>query len=124
MIAEAEGDLALLFEACFSSLGIITETSNTGVKTLDCFFECKKNDRPYDTIILDTHLSNPKGLDIAKRIRSEEPNQKLILVTTTPRVYLPQRCLKIAGIKDKDILIMPFRMSMLVSILKNQFVIF
>ena len=50
---------------------------------------------------MDTHLHNPSGLDIAKRIRSQKPNQKLVLVTTSPKENLQQECLKTAGILDR-----------------------
>ena len=58
--------------------------------------------------MLDTHLFCPSGLDVAKKIHSESPHQKLIIVTTTPKENLPKECLETAGIKDKDILMMPF----------------
>lgn len=93
--------------------------ASSGEKALDCFFASMKNNRPYDTIILDTHLSNPSGLDVAKRIRREKPDQKLVLVTTSPKEYLPSACLEIAGINERDVLIMPFRMSKLGTVLKN-----
>lgn len=96
-----------------------TEIANSGERAMDCFFDSIKKNRPYDAIILDTHLSNPSGLDVAKRIRKEKSDQKIVMVTTTPKEYLPAECLKIAGIKDKDILTMPFRISKLGTVLKN-----
>jgi len=73
-----------------------TEIANSGEKAMDCFFGSMKKNRPYDAIILDTHLSNPSGLDVAKRIRREKPDQKLVIVTTSPREYLSSECLKTA----------------------------
>ena len=102
-----------------SSLGINAEIVSSGEKALDSFYVSIKKDRPYDTIIVDTHLSNPSGLDVAKRIRREKPDQKLVIVTTSPKEYLPSECLKTAGIKDRDILTMPFRMCNLETVLKN-----
>ena len=96
-----------------------TEIANSGEKAMDCFFGSMKKNRPYDAIILDTHLSSPSGLDVAKRIRREKPDQKLVIVTTSPKEYLPSECLETAGIKDKDILTMPFRISKLGLVLKN-----
>ena len=69
--------------------------------------------------MLDTHLHNTSGLDVAKKIRSEKPDQKLVLVTTTPKEYLPRECLNTARIEDKYILTMPFRLSNLVTALIN-----
>lgn len=119
MIAEGENDLLFLFSAYLSSLGVKTDLADSGDKALDYFGDSKEQGRPYDAILLDTHLFNPSGLDVAKKIRSYNPDQKLVLVTTTPKEYLPAECLKTAGIKDRDILTIPFTMSKLVSILKN-----
>jgi two-component system, OmpR family, response regulator len=119
LISESEKELGSLFETYLSSLGINAKIANSGEKTMDRFFNSKKKDKPFDTILLDTHLSDPSGLDIAKRIRREKPHQKLVIVTTTPKEYLPSECLKIAGINEKDILTMPFRLSKLMNVLKN-----
>jgi CheY-like chemotaxis protein len=64
-------------------------------------------------------LSNPSGLDVAKRIRSENPDQKIVLVTTTPKKYLSEECLRTAAIKEKDILTMPFKLANLAMVLRN-----
>jgi CheY-like chemotaxis protein len=96
-----------------------TEIANSGEKAMDCFFGSIKKNRPYDAIIVDTHLTNPSGLDVAKRIRKEMPDQKIVIVTTSPKEYLPAECLETAGIKDKDILTMPFRISKLGLVLEN-----
>ena len=119
LIAEAEDELHWLSSTYMSSLGMNAEIANSGEKAMDCFFGSMKKNRPYDAIILDTHLSNPSGLDVAKRIRREKPDQKLVIVTTSPKEYLPSECLETARIKDKDILTMPFRISKLGLVLKN-----
>ena len=119
LIAESEIDLLTLFREYLSSLGAKTETASSGHEAIEQFLNGEENERPYDAIVLDTHLLNPSGLDIAKRIRSQKPTQKLVLVTTSPKEYLPSECLEIAGIKDRDILTMPFQMSFLGTALKN-----
>ena len=119
LIAESEKELVSLFETYLSSLGINTEIAYSGEKAIDCFFDSRKKDKPYDAILLDTHLLDPSGLDVAKKIRSEKPDQKLVIVTTTPKEYLPSECLEIAGINEKDILTMPFRMSQLMTLLTD-----
>ena len=119
LIAESESDLLTLFREYLSSLGMKTETASSGHEAIEQFVTSEENERPYDAIVLDTHLLNPSGLDIAKRIRSQKPDQKLVLITTSPKENLQQECLKTAGILDKDILTIPFRMSKLESVLKN-----
>ncbi|WP_148687531.1 response regulator [Candidatus Nitrosocosmicus hydrocola] len=119
LIGESENELLLLFKSYLSSRGVYTETANSGNEAISRFLESEKEGRLYDVIMLDTHLLNPAGLDIAKRIHSEKPNQKLVLVSTTPTENLPQECLKTAGIKEGDILTMPFKLSKLVEVLRN-----
>lgn len=119
LIAEDEGELLSLFDTYVSSLGINVDLASSGENAIDCFLDNIKNNRHYDAIVLDTHLSNPSGLDVAKRIRTEKPDQKIVLVTTSPKEYLPSECLETAGIKDSDILTIPFKMSQLGAILKN-----
>ena len=119
LIAESEIDLLTLFREYLSSLGAKTEIASSGHEAIEQFLNREENERPYDVIVLDTHLLNPSGLDIAKRIRSQKPNQKLVLITTSPKEYLPSECLESSGIKDKDILTMPFRMTQLGIVLKN-----
>ena len=119
LIAEAESELLFLFRTYLTSLGMRIKTANTGHETLEYFLDSMKKGSQYNAIVLDTHLDNPSGLDVAKRIHSEKPEQTLVLVTTTPKEYLPAESLKTAGIKDKDILTMPFKLSKLVTALKT-----
>ena len=95
------------------------KTANSGREALDYFNDSKRKEKPYNAIILDTHLDNPSGLDVANRIYLGEPDQKLVLITTTPKEYLPAEDIKTAGIKEKDILTMPFKLSTLVTALKT-----
>lgn len=119
LIAEDESELLVLFREYLSSLGINTDTADRGDMALDRFLERKDKEKPYDAIILDTHLCNPSGPDVAKRIRLEKPDQKIVLITTTPKENLPKDCLEAAGIKDNNILTIPFQLSKLASVLKT-----
>lgn len=119
LIAEAENDLVLLFTEYLTSLGVKTEIASNGSKAIDYFRDREMKGRPYDAIILDTHLLNPSGIDVAKRIHLYKPGQKIVLVTTTQKEQLPVDCLENAGINYKDILTIPFKLSKIVSVLKN-----
>lgn len=119
LIAESEGELLLLFRTFLTSLGMNTETASNGHEALDRFIKSKEKGRHYDVILVDTHLLDPTGLEVAKTIRREKPDQKLVVVTTTPIENLPAECLKTAGIKDIDILTMPFKLSKLGQVLRN-----
>jgi CheY-like chemotaxis protein len=119
LIAVAESELLILFRTYLSSFGMCIKTANSGHEALDYFNDSKWKEKPYNAIILDTHLDNPSGLDVANRIYLEKPDQKLVLITTTPKEYLPAEDIKTAGIKEKDILTMPFKLSTLVTALKT-----
>ena len=118
LIAESDSDLLTLFKEYLSSLGVKTETATSGQEAIEQFLKSKENKRPYNAIVLDTHLQNPSGLDVAKKIRSEKPDQKVVMITTTPRKYLPEECLKNARLEDKYILSIPFNLSKLANLLK------
>ena len=119
LIAESDSDLLALFKEYLSSLGVKTETATSGQEAIEHFLKNKENKRQYNAIVLDTQLQNPSGLDVAKKIRSEKPDQKVVMITTTPRKYLPEKYLKNAGLEDKDILSIPFNLSKLANVLKN-----
>jgi two-component system, OmpR family, response regulator len=119
LIAESDSDLLTLFKEYLSSLGVKTETATSGQEAIEQFLKSKENKRPYNAIVLDTHLQNPSGLDVAKKIRSEKPDQKVVIITTMPRKYLPEEYLKNARIEHKYILSIPFNLSKLANVLKN-----
>jgi two-component system OmpR family response regulator len=119
LIAESDSDLLTLFKEYLSSLGIKTETATSGQEAIEQFLKNKENKRPYNAIVLDTHLHNLSGLEVAEKIRSEKPDQKVVMITTTPRKYLPEKYLRNARLEDKDILSIPFNLSKLANVLKN-----
>jgi CheY-like chemotaxis protein len=119
LIGEPDNELLLLFRTYLSSLGIGTETASSGQEALDYFLQSKEKRNPYEAILLDTHLYNPSGLDVAKKIRSEKPDQKLVLVTTTPMEYLSEECLRAIALKDRDVLTMPFKLAKLATVLRH-----
>jgi two-component system, OmpR family, response regulator len=119
LIAESDSDLLTLFKEYLSSLGVKTETATSGQEAIEQFLKSKENKRPYNAIVLDTHLQNPSGLDVAKKIRSEKPDQKVVIITTMPRKYLPEEYLKNARIENKYTLSIPFNLSKLANVLKN-----
>jgi two-component system, OmpR family, response regulator len=118
LIAEPEPDILSLFKAFLETLGIRSATVADGETALEVFLEKENKGRPYDVVVLDTHLKGLGGLDLAKIIRDKSPAQRIILVTTTPMEYLPKSALKSAMIDEGDILTMPFRLSSFISRLK------
>ena len=118
LIAEPEPDILSLFKAFLETLGVRLATVADGETALEVFLEKENKGRPYDVVVLDTHLKGLGGLDLAKIIHDKSPAQRIILVTTTPMEYLPKSALKSAMIDEGDILTMPFRLSDFISRLK------
>ena len=53
----------------------------------------------YDMIILDSHLNDIGGLDLARRIHEKMPNQRIVLTTTLPLVRLETSWIQLESIK-------------------------
>lgn len=119
LIAEPEPDILTLFKTFLDTLGVMSATVADGEAALEFFLEKENKGRPYDVVVLDTHLKGLNGLDLAKMIHDISPAQRIIIVTTTPKEYLSKNVLKSAMIKEGDILTMPFRLSDFISKLKQ-----
>ena len=111
LLAESEKELQSLFKIYLDSLGADSETVDDGNKALTTYLHNKEDGRNYDAIVLDTHLNNISGLDVAKKIHERDHSQKIILITTRPKKQLPKDTLKATAIEEKDILVMPFKLS-------------
>jgi len=115
LIAEPEPDILSLFKAFLETVGIRSATVADSESALDVFLENENKGRPYDVIVLDTHLKGLGGLGLAKVIHDLRPTQRIIMVTTTPTEYLPKNILKSAMIGEEDILTMPIKLSDFIS---------
>ncbi|MDF0679714.1 MAG: response regulator [Candidatus Nitrosocosmicus sp.] len=120
LIAEPEPDILTLLKTFLETLGVTSATVADGEVALEFFLEKENKGRPYDVVVLDTHLKGLNGLDLAKMIHDISPTQRIIMVTTTPKEYLPKYVLRSAMIEEGDILTMPFRLSDFISKLKQK----
>ncbi|MDN5869088.1 MAG: response regulator [Candidatus Nitrosocosmicus sp.] len=115
LIAEPEPDILSLFKAFLETVGVRSATVADGEAALDVFLEKENKGRPYDAVVLDTHLKGLGGLELARMIHAIKPTQRIILITTNPMEHLPKNVLKSAMIDEDDILTMPFRLSDFIS---------
>jgi DNA-binding response OmpR family regulator len=76
------------------------------------------NDNDYDIIILDTHLHDISGFEVARKIRDRLPHKRIILTTTYPLDNI-NNMIESIGIKSQDVILKPFNFSELFSILKE-----
>jgi CheY-like chemotaxis protein len=127
LIAEPEPDIQYLYSLYTKQYGFsISDVSivESGNKCLEIVFsniDDNNNDNDnddYDIIILDTHLHDISGFDVARKIRNRLPHKKIIL-TTTYSLDNINSMIDSIGIKNQDLLFKPFSYSDLVSILKE-----
>lgn len=126
LIAEPEPDIRVLYslftkryDFSISDVSIV-ESGNKCLEILlsDTAEENNNNDNDYDIIILDTHLTDISGFEVAKKIRNRLPHKKIIL-TTTYSLDNISNTLDSIGIKNQDVILKPFLFSKLFSILKE-----
>lgn len=115
LIAEPEMDIRNLYDAYLDSLGLEVVTVESGNKCLESAFDT--NGEGYDMIILDSHLHDIGGLELARRIREIMPNQRIILTTTFPLSQI-SNAMNSTGINQEDVLLKPFKFSRLLSVIQ------
>jgi CheY-like chemotaxis protein len=127
LIAEPEPDIQFLYSLFAKQYGFSISDVNiveNGNKCLEILFSDTKdnnnnnNDNDYDIIILDTHLHDISGFEVARKIRNRLPHKRIILTTTNPLDNISNMIDSI-GIKSQDVLLKPFIFSELFSILKE-----
>ena len=94
-------------------IGIDATVVDSGLNCLDYI----RRHKVFDMIILDTHLSDSAGIEIAKKIHETNPIQRIVLTTTYARQQIRDG-LAMTGIVMEDILQKPFMLSELFSIVR------
>ena len=108
-------DVLNLFGGYLRANGIYTALTGTG---RTCLEEVKKFRKRFDIIILDTDLCDLKGVEVAKQILELNPQQKIIMTTTSNTDKL-KRELTSVDISLENILLKPFRLFQLLSAVRN-----
>jgi CheY-like chemotaxis protein len=126
LIAEPNSDIQYLYSLFVKQHGFEVSDVNIvkdGNKCLEVIFsntaeEDNNNNNEYDIIILDSHLPDISGFEVARKIRDRLPNKRIILTTTYSLDNISSMIDSI-GIKSHDVLFKPFFFSKLFSILKE-----
>jgi DNA-binding response OmpR family regulator len=125
LIAEPDSDIQYLYSLYTKQYGFsIFDVSivENGNKCLELIFSNTAgddgNNNAYDVIILDTHLHDISGFEVARKIRDRLPHKKIILTTTNSLDNISNMMDSI-GIKSQDVIFKPFNFSELFSILKE-----
>lgn len=115
LVAESDPEVLSLFKSFLDSFGLDSVTVDSGKKVIDLVIESNKKDTNFDVIVLDTHLYDIHGLNVAKEIRAKFPNQRIIIVSTSLKEELSKELPDDIKIDDIDILTKPFKISNLIS---------
>ncbi len=126
LIAEPDSDIHVLYSLFTKQYGFsISEVRvvQNGNKCLEIIHSSRndnnnKENNDYDIFIVDTHLSDISGFEVARKIRNRLPHKRIIL-TTTYSLDNIRSMIDSIGIKSQDVLFKPFSYSDLVSILKE-----
>jgi CheY-like chemotaxis protein len=123
IIVEPEPDIQYLYLLYTKYYGFsISDVKiiQNGNRCLEYLFSNTDDDDngAYDIIILDTHLHDISGFEVAQKIRDKLPNKRIILTTTYPLNKI-RNIIDSIGIKREDVFLKPFIFSKLFSILKE-----
>ena len=109
LIAEPNPDIQFLYSLFAKQYGFsISDVSivENGNKCLEILLSDtnnnnnNNNNNDYDIIILDTHLHDISGFEVARKIRNRLPHKKIILTTTHSLEYI-SNIIDSIGIKVK-----------------------
>jgi CheY-like chemotaxis protein len=124
LIAEPDSDIQFLYSLFAKQYGFSISDVNiveNGNKCLEIVFSNTRedsNNNDYDIIMLDTHLHDISGFEVARKIRDRLPHKKIIL-TTTYSLDNINKIIDSIGIKSEEVILKPFFFSELFSILKE-----
>jgi CheY-like chemotaxis protein len=127
LIVEPNSDIQYLYSLFTKQYGFsISDVSiiESGNKCLESLFsnniakDDNDNNNDYDIIIVDTHLPDISGFEVARKIRDKLPHKKIIL-TTTYSLDNTSNMIESIGIKSEDVILKPFNFSDLFSFLKE-----
>jgi DNA-binding response OmpR family regulator len=125
LIAEPNSDIQFLYSLFTKQYGFsisdvkVVQNGNKCLETIHSSREDNtNNNNDYDIFIVDTHLRDISGFEVARKIRDRLPHKRIILTTTYSLDNISSMIDSI-GIKSQDVLFKPFSYSDLVSILKE-----
>ena len=121
LIAEPESDIHVLYSLFTKQYGFSipdVKVVQNGNKCLEIIDSGREENNDYDIFIVDTHLRDISGFEVARKIREKLPHKKIILTTTYSLDNISSMIDSI-NIKSQDVLFKPFSYSELVSILKE-----
>ncbi len=118
LIVEPEKDIQKVYRAYLASRGVNAVIVDDIRKCLEQIFSpC---DGGFEVVIIDTHLQNSSispAIELAKTIKNAIPDQRIVITTTSPLTDVSSKMISL-GIAGEDVLIKPFSLSTLLSIIQ------
>jgi len=125
LIVEPEPDIQYIYSLVTKQHGFEESDINIvkdGTKCLEIIFSAKddnNNNKDYDVIIIDTHLRDISGLEVARKIRDILPHKRIIL-TTTYSLDKISNMISSIGIKPEDVVLKPFNFADLIALIEGR----
>ena len=117
LVVEPENDIQTVYHTYLASVGIDAVIVNDVKKCLELIFSM--SDEVFEVVIIDTQLqdSHSSAIELAKTIKNTKPDQRIILTTTSPLTEIRSKVTSL-GIDKEDVLVKPFALSTLSSIIR------
>ena len=113
LVVESELDLQTLYREYLGSVGVDIAVADNGKSCLELI----KKQNHFDMIILDTHLSDISGIEVAKKILEVIPSMRIV-ITTTSGINKIRSDVAPLGVSIEEILLKPFHFSRLLSVIR------
>ena len=113
LIAEPDSDIHVLYSLFTKQYGFsisdvkVVQNGNKCLEIIDSSRKDNNENNDYDIFIVDTHLSDISGFEVARKICDRLPHKRIILTTTYSLGNISSMIDSI-GIKSQDVLFKPF----------------
>lgn len=115
LVAEPEPDIQNIYRRYLDSRGLEIEIVSTGGGCLESAFDTQDSEG-FDMMLIDTHLGDVSGIEVAQKIRQRLPDQRIVITSTAELAHKVREI----GINSEDILQKPFSFSRLLGLVKRQ----
>lgn len=115
LVAESNSGVRAMIKLYLESLNLNYTAVDRGDEALHLFSNTVDNrGKKYDVVLLDTHLDGLSGLEVAIEIHKQSPDQRIMIMSASPREHLSYELLKSTKIRESDIFARPFRLAELI----------
>lgn len=119
LVAEDERDILLQYKLALEGREHQVVTTTNGQECLDAYMaELKKQDAPFDAVVLDHRMPKMNGMQVAKHILAANPQQRIIFASAYVNETLVESVKELKQIVE--LLQKPFELDTLVDVLEDK----